>query len=628
MIIAISSNEIAKFFQKIHLPLITGTIFTGIVAGPYVLNLIHESTPERLPFINETALAFIAFAAGSELYLQELRSRINSIKWNTFGQLVVTFILGTIMLLIIRDQIPFLSNRKLEAAIVIAMLTATVFVARSPASAIAVIKELRAKGPFTQTVMGVTVLKDFLVIILFSICLSLAQTVLNGDDLNIQSLVVLIFNLGLSVALGFYAIGMLLKLAVSLKIRGTLKTILIVLIGYLCYYFSHLLPDYSESMIGFGIHLEPLLICILGSFYVTNFTKYRTEFIKRLHDVENVIYVTFFTLTGASLNILVLDDVIGVALILFLIRIITMVIGSYTGGLLAGDPSKHLHLGWTPYVTQAGVALGLTTAIVDVFPGWGEQFATVIIALIVINQLIGPPLFKWSIFRTGEDRIRGKSKDWDTPRDALIVGYEPLSLALSKQLEENGWEVQLATLEKEGDIEPPEGLKIRHLNDITKKDLDMIGADKAEAIVCMLSDEENLDLCEVAFSDYGTRDIIVRLNERSNYQKFLEYNALIVDPSTAIVSLLDHFVRSPQATSLLLGMEKGQDTRDLELLNPDLHGVFLRNLRLPSDVIILSITRGGQQIISHGYTRLRVRDLVTVVGSIESLNQVQLKFDR
>ena len=120
--------------------------------------------------------------------------------------------------------------------------------------------------------------------------------------------------------------------------------------------------------------------------------------------------------------------------------------------------------------------------------------------------------------------------------------------------------------------------------------------------------------------------MIVRLTDRIYTDRFLELGVKVVDPSMAIVNLLDHFVRSPQATSLLLGMETGQDTRDLELLNKDLHGIALRNLRLPPDVIILSIKRSGHMIISHGYTRLRSGDVVTFVGSNESLEQLSSKF--
>ena len=144
----------------------------------------------------------------------------------------------------------------------------------------------------------------------------------------------------------------------------------------------------------------------------------------------------------------------------------------------------------------------------------------------------------------------------------------------------------------------------------------------------MLTDEENLQICELAYQYYGKNVMVVRLNNRENFEKFHRLGALIVEPATAMVSLLDHFVRSPQATSLLLGLQKDQDTRDVEVLNPNLHGVYLRNLRLPPDVIVLSVKRGGQMIISHGYTRLRRNDIVTFVGSIESLDNVSLRFGR
>ena len=627
LIIAISSNQIAKVFQRINLPLITGLLFTGILAGPYVIGLIPESAGTDLKFISETALAFIAFAAGSELYLRELRSRFNSIKWNTFGQLFVTFILGTIAVYFLADYIPYMAGNRLQVNLSIAAITAAVFVARSPASAIAVINELRAKGPFTQTVMGVTVVKDFLVIILFSICLSIGESVISGIKFDFVSFFFLLGELILSFLLGFYVFGGLLKLAMSFKINKNTKIVLLILIGYSAYALSNFVREYSHQFSDHEIFLEPLLMCILASFHVTNYSRYRPEFLKLLHDAGTPIYVAFFTLTGAILDITVLIDVFGVALILFGIRIITMILGAYVGGYLARDPVQHLHLGWIPYITQAGVALGLATVIANEFPEWGTQFATIIIAVIVINQLIGPPLFKWAIYRIGEDRARGHFET-DGILDAIIVGLEPTSIALSRTLKEKGWGVQLATRMKKGGFDEPEDIPIHYIKDFSKEEFDRMNADKTEVIVLMLTDEENLKLAEMAYHEYGTRDIIVRINQRFNSSKFLALGCKIIDPSTAMVSLLDHFVRSPQAASLLLGMEEGQDTRDIELTNPNLHGIPLRDLRLPAGVIVLSIMRGGQTIISHGYTRLRIHDIVTVVGSIDSLDEVQFKFER
>ncbi|MEO1254456.1 MAG: TrkA C-terminal domain-containing protein, partial [Bacteroidota bacterium] len=461
-----------------------------------------------------------------------------------------------------------------------------------------------------------------------TVCLSLSQVLISGESFNFVELIILLVELTFSFVIGFYVFGILLKVFLNWRIRRLVKAFLVLFTGYSAYLFSHWLSDFTLSHFEHKIFLEPLLMCILASFNVTNFSKARPEFLKILEDVSLPVYIAFFTLTGASFALNVIGEVIGIALILFAIRIFTMIVGGYTGGFLAKDPMKFNHLGWMPYITQAGVALGLATVVANEFPGWGEQFATVIVALIVINQFIGPPLFKWAIYQVGEDRSRAPTPEFDGIRDAIVVGFESQSVALARQLIENGWEVQIATKKDKGSFDEPEGIVVRYMQSFSYDEFIDIQADKSEAIVMMLSDEENLEICEMIYHKIGTKDLIVRLNHRYNSQKFLALGALIVDPSTAIVSLLDHFVRSPQAASLLLGMEKGQDTRDIELLNPDLHGITLRDLRLPADVIILSVVRGGQSIITHGYTRLRTRDTITAVGSIKSLDEMQLKFDR
>ena len=79
--------------------------------------------------------------------------------------------------------------------------------------------------------------------------------------------------------------------------------------------------------------------------------------------------------------------------------------------------------------------------------------------------------------------------------------------------------------------------------------------------------------------------------------------------------------------SLLLGMDGRQDVMDIEVCNPDINGLTLCDLRLPLDVLVLSVRRGQNTIISHGYTRLRLGDKVTMVGSPDKLEEVMLRFD-
>lgn len=626
-IVAIAANQIAGFFQKIKLPLITGILVIGLLSGPFIFKLLPKGAGQPLQFINDISLAFIAFAAAAELYIKELRSRFRSIKWMTFGQLGVTFIFSAIAIYFLAPQINFMREMNSANKIAVSILMATIFVARSPASAIAVINEMRAKGPFVQTAMGVTVVKDFLVILLFAICLSVSAALVGGDPFSLKFMLILLAELAVSFGLG-WVVGQVLKLILKVRLHQHVKTVLILGIGYGVYALYYFVKHWTLEEFGKEFHLEPLLICIIGSFFVTNFSRYRYEFLKILEEVGPIIYVAFFTLTGATVSLDILPQVIGVALILFTLRLVTMIIGSLVGGTLGGDSGLFRRIGWMPYVTQAGVGLGLATIVANEFPEWGNEFATIVIAVIVLNQFVGPPLFKWSINMVGESRLRADTPEFDGIKDALIIGLESQSVALARQLQEHGWQAEIATRKKDVDPEEYPGVKIVHLNDLSLESLRSVNIEKAEAAVLMLTDGENYKAAELIYEHIGTKDIVVRLNHHYNFEKFHKLNCLIVDPSTAIVSLMDHFVRSPQAASLLLGMEENQDSMDVEVMNPDLRGLALRDLRLPADIIILTVKRGGHLLITHGYTRLRIGDVLTMVGSYDSLEKVALRFER
>ncbi len=624
-LIAVSSNQIARLFQKIHLPLISGLMITGVLAGPYVLNLIPEIAKFRLGFISQTALAYIAFAAGSELYLNEMRSQIQSIKWHAFTQTVVTFVAAGALVYLLEDSIPFMRDISTMEKVSVALLTATIFIPTSPASVMAVISELRAKGPFTQITLGVTIVKDFIVVVLFAVILAVAKTLSHGETFDLLSILFIVIELALSFGLG-WLVGRLLILILKIKRSYNLKAVLVLVLGYGVYVVSDYFLVVSQSLVGHELYLEPLLICLVASFYVTNYSNLRAEFLLIIKNVGAPIYVAFFTLIGASMDLPILLEVWPIALLFFAIRFGTIGLGALMGNAIARGPGRYYKVIWMPFISQAGVALGLATAVANQFPDWGLDFATLIIAIIVINQLVGPPFIRWAIDLIGENRSRAATPEFDGVMDALIFGYESQSLALSRQLMEKGWKVEIVTLLKENEVEIPDGITFHFRESIEKGIFEGIDSKKFDTIVTLLSDDENYKICEMVYEEIGTKQLVVRLNERSNMDKFISLGAKVIDPSTAMVSLLDHFVRSPQATSLLLGMEKGQDTRDLVIRNPDFHGLPLRSLRLPPEVIILSIRRSGQMIISHGYTRLRIGDIVTMVGSNKSLDEVELKF--
>ncbi|PLX13045.1 MAG: potassium transporter TrkA [Marinilabiliales bacterium] len=623
--VVIASSQVAKFFQKIRLPLITGFLFSGILIGPYGLDLVHAESIPNLDIVNYTSLAFIAFAAGAELYLKEIRNSIKSIVWNTVGQLIITFLLGSVTMYFIADMVPFMNGMSHESKIAVAILTGTIFVARSPSSAIAVINEMRAKGPFTKTAISVTVIKDVLVIFLFTICLAFANTLIHNTDFGIFFIFYLIISLIITLGLG-YLIAKFIELLLLVPISIYIKSMLILVSGFAIYELSHFIRDYSALNFPFELLIEPLLVCIVASFWITNYTKVREDFYKVIEDAGPMVYAAFFTLTGAAMSIDILIKTWTVALLIFFVRLIAMVIGSFIGGYLAKDPKLHRRLGWMPYVTQAGVGLALAFEVAGDFPDWGMQFATIIIAVIVLNQIIGPPLFKWSIKLVGESHLALKGNE-GTHRTALIFGLEHHSLRLARDLQKEHYSVEIASIERRKNISHIKDVKIHFLEDLNVKCLHSINIKKFHTIILMLSDGENYKACKLLFNNFETKVVVVRLFDSIYSEKFLELGALVVDPATAITKLIEQFVRSPIAGSLILGDTEQNAIVDIKIRDKNLHGIALRDLRLPPDTLILAVKRKGQMLISHGYTRLRKGDIVTMVGSMESLEDISLQFE-
>jgi Trk K+ transport system NAD-binding subunit len=274
------------------------------------------------------------------------------------------------------------------------------------------------------------------------------------------------------------------------------------------------------------------------------------------------------------------------------------------------------------------VGLGLSKEVAVSFPGWGEQLATVLIAVIVMNQILGPPCFKFAIHRAREAHTRADVVEDGRPRYAIIFGLEGHGQALARQLRQHGWEVKIASRrahERMDEVDRSD-LEVQPIEDLDLESLEALGADRARAVICLYNDEDNLRICELLFEHFGTETLIVNMHDRAYLEKFRELGVLVVDSGTALVSLMDHCVRSPAATSLMLGLDREQDVVDITVRNPDLHKVPLRDLRLPLDVLVLYVQRDGRLMHSHGFTRLELHDHVTLVGSEESLDEVRLRF--
>ncbi|MEZ4658909.1 MAG: cation:proton antiporter [Caldilineaceae bacterium] len=300
-VIALAARQMGDIFARFNLPLISGFLFTGIIAGPFVLDFVHVENIPQFFLLDQLALAFIAFAAGAELELRVILGYLRSIILLIGGQVIAVLAIGITAFFFIKELIPFMATLPQKEVLAIALLSATIMIARSPSSALAIIKELRARGPFTHKVLGATVLMDAVVIVIFAAAVSVSVVLVEGADFDMALLFFVLFEILLDIGLGVL-LGLLLSAIMRLP-WPPLKSGLILLVGLGVFWLSTELRDFHLFALPIGLFSEPLLICMTAGFYVTNYARVATDFQHTLEAMAPGVFLLFFTLVGVELEL-------------------------------------------------------------------------------------------------------------------------------------------------------------------------------------------------------------------------------------------------------------------------------------------------------------------------------------
>jgi Kef-type K+ transport system membrane component KefB len=428
VIIAVASKNIGSAVTRLskktpmELPLITGFLLTGMVCGPFMLNLITKHDVIELKFTDDVSLSFIAFAAGNEMYMKDMAGRLGKIRKIVTTLIISVFIVGTLVMYSLGDWVPFMKDMDSKGRWGQALLSAAILLARSPSSAIAIVNELRAKGPFTQTALGVVMMIDVATIVLFSASAQVARTLTSGGDFSADFIGWIFAQLGLSFVTGIVLFG-IVNMFFSLTENSAcinnvlhrmgfklidLRCLFTLLIGWSIFMTAKVVQFYSHHHL-----MEPLLICMIAGFLICNYTRHRVTFAHVLEFAGPEVYTVFFTYTGLSLYLDVFISRIKYAVVIFLVRICSLVMGTITGGVWAKDNWQHTKVSWMAYITQAGVGLGLAKQVGAEFGSWGPDFSTTMISVIVMNQIFGPPFMKWALKHIGEAYQGGKPNEFE-----------------------------------------------------------------------------------------------------------------------------------------------------------------------------------------------------------------------
>jgi len=176
----------------------------------------------------------------------------------------------------------------------------------------------------------------------------------------------------------------------------------IAAMGFIVIKFCHFMGEYFNDAHDISINIEPLLICMFAGFTIQNYSKHGSTFLNRMDRVSLPIYVAFFAIAGASINISVLKSSWLLGLVIVVVRTLMILAGSRISGKISGDKTGICNNAWLGFITQAGVSLGLLSEVVRRFPEIGGDIQSILIAAITANQIVGPMAFKYALNRAGE----------------------------------------------------------------------------------------------------------------------------------------------------------------------------------------------------------------------------------
>lgn len=393
--ILIVSYLIGKLFPRVKLPMITGYMLTGVLFGPSLFRMVAPewsamsgAALEDLSLLNHIALGLIAFTAGGELKISAIRQRWKSFVSITLVQSTAAFVGVGGMLYLLAPRLPALSDLSGSVLLVAVVLLSCTAVAKSPATTIAVINESKSAGPMSDVALGVTVIKDMVVIGLFAASISVSRALMSpGEGPGAELLLTLSWEVFGSILIGL-VLGKVLSVIIE-KLGEDLPLALLAIAFLAVYLAEH-------------VHLHGLIICMTSGFFVENFSPHGEEFIHGVERYSLPVYVVFFTLAGADMNLQALKQVGGVASLLVVARLIFTYLGTWLGAKLVGETEAIRQYGGLAFLGQAGVTLGFAVIISDSFPRVGETLSTIIVAAVAINQVIGPVAFRFALGKAGE----------------------------------------------------------------------------------------------------------------------------------------------------------------------------------------------------------------------------------
>lgn len=382
----------ANLLEPFKLPHLTAYILVGVLGGPAGLALMDGRTLDVLAPISSLAISLIALAGGLELEFSALRNDVIGLIWaNLTNTTIVTLIAGAAFFCAAK-YLPFTHSMTMGALGATAVIWGVLAASRSPSATLAVLAQTRARGQLARFALQFVMSSDVVIVVVMALTLAIARPLLvEGTEFSFDRLNVMAHELLGSVALG---VTLGLVLSAYLRLGGRQFLLVLLILGFV-----------ATDLLSY-VQFDSLLAFLVAGATVRNFSRDSREFRAAVFSTSGVVFVVFFGVAGAHLDMGLLKNVWGVTLAFFAVRLVASTLAIRLANCVARTSAVIKRWSWAPLVSQAGLTLALASSLAREFPQLGEQLKSLVIATVAMNEFVGPILFKLALDRTGEARSR------------------------------------------------------------------------------------------------------------------------------------------------------------------------------------------------------------------------------
>ena len=366
-----------RMVKHIRLPNVTGYLIAGLLIGPSVLGLLSADFLDVITIISKVALGFIAFSIGNEF-------KLSYFKEVGIAPVVIACLESFFAVLFV-----FLGLLASGQQVAFSLVLSAIAAATAPAATIMVIKQYRANGPVTKTLLSVVAIDDATALILFSLSVAIAQAVMGTSGSLVASLLSPLWEIG-----GALLIGAIVGFLFLLPLRFFHKqgNRLSLIVGFI----------FAGLGVSQWLGLSDLLLCMAMGAVLANFSADINSLIDICDCITPPVFMIFFVASGAELQLSVLPTVGLIGIIYIVFRVLGKMFGASLGGIVCKcEKGVRKYLG-PCLLPQAGVAIGLSLAAAEVVPDYASEIRAVILCSTLIYELIGPAVTKFSLKKAGE----------------------------------------------------------------------------------------------------------------------------------------------------------------------------------------------------------------------------------